>query len=75
VVSSSYEFAGRACKRYLHEGGFVDVSQAGWYVSGVGPTSPDFQRRYMGLCVAPRRCFFAGCHFTGIARVNVVRSE
>jgi hypothetical protein len=73
VVSFFYELPIGHGKRYLHEGGFVDRVAGGWYVSGVGSYKSGLPTTVYGSCGGTAGdVLFAGCHFTGIARVNVV---
>ena len=73
VVSFFYELPVGHGKRYLHEGGFVDRVAGGWYVSGVGSYKSGLPTTVYGSCGGTAGdILFAGCHFTGIARVNVV---
>jgi hypothetical protein len=73
VVSFFYELPVGHGKRYLHEGGFVDRVAGGWYVSGVGSYKSGLPTTVYGSCGGTAGdVLFAGCHFTGIARVNVV---
>jgi Carboxypeptidase regulatory-like domain/TonB dependent receptor len=73
VASFFYELPVGHGKRYLHEGGFVDRVAGGWYVSGVGSYKSGLPTTVYGSCGGTAGdVLFAGCHFTGIARVNVV---
>jgi hypothetical protein len=73
VVSFFYELPIGHGKRYLHEGGFVDRVAGGWYVSGVGSYRSGLPTTVYGNCGGTAGdVLFGGCHFTGIARVNVV---
>jgi hypothetical protein len=73
VVSFFYELPIGHGKRYLHEGGFVDRVVGGWYLSGVGSYKSGLPTTAYGPCGGTAGdVLFGGCHFTGIARVNVV---
>ena len=73
VVSFFYELPIGHGKRYLHEGGFVDRVAGGWYLSGVGSYKSGLPTTVYGPCGGTAGdVLFAGCHFTGIARVNLV---
>jgi len=73
VVSFFYELPVGHGKRYLHEGGFVDRIVGGWYVSGIGSYKSGLPTTVYGSCGGTAGdVLFGGCHFTGIARVNVV---
>jgi hypothetical protein len=73
VVSFFYELPVGHGKRYLHEGGLVDRVAGGWYVSGIGSYKSGLPTTVYGSCGGTAGdVLFAGCHFTGIARVNVV---
>jgi len=80
VASFFYELPVGHGKRYLHEGGFVDRVAGGWYVSGVGSYKSGLPTTVYEPCggtiaTGPTAgaVLFAGCNFTGIARVNVVQ--
>jgi len=73
VASFFYELPVGHGKRYLHEGGFVDRVAGGWYVSAIGFYKSGTPTTVYGSCGGTAGdVLFAGCHFTGIARVNVV---
>ena len=73
VASFFYELPVGHGKRYLHEGGFVDRIAGGWYVSGVGSYKSGLPTTVYGPCGGTAgNVLFAGCNFTGIARVNVI---
>ncbi len=73
VASFFYELPVGHGKRYLHEGGLVDRVAGGWYVSAIGFYKSGTPTTVYGNCGGTAGdVLFAGCHFTGIARVNVV---
>jgi hypothetical protein len=73
VASFFYELPLGHGKRYLNEGGLVDRIAGGWYVSGVVSYKSGLPTTVYGPCGGTAGdVLFGGCHFTGIARVNVV---
>ncbi len=73
VASFFYELPAGHGKRYLNEGGVVDRVAGGWYVSGVASYKSGTPTTVYGGCGGTAGdVLFAGCSFTGIARVNVV---
>ena len=73
VASFFYELPVGHGKRYLNEGGVVDRVAGGWYVAGVGSYKSGTPTTVYAACAGtPGDVLFAGCHFTGIARVNVI---
>jgi hypothetical protein len=57
----------------LNKGGFVDRLAGGWYVSGVVSYKSGLPTTVYSPCGGTAGdVLFGGCHFTGIARVNVV---
>src|SRR3989454_1930691 len=73
VASFFYELPVGRGKRYLSKGGLVDRVAGGWYVSAVGSYKSGTPTTAYGRCDGTAGdVLFAGCHFTGIARVNVV---
>jgi hypothetical protein len=73
VVSFFYELPVGQGKRYLNEGGWVDRLAGGWYVSGVLSYKSGLPTTVYAPCGGTAGdVLFGGCHFTGIARVNVV---
>jgi hypothetical protein len=73
VASFFYELPVGHGKRYLHEGGAVDRIVGGWYVSGVASYKSGLPTTVYGPCGGTAGdVLFGGCHFTGIARVNVL---
>jgi hypothetical protein len=60
-------------RRYLNGGGVTDRVVGGWYVAGVGQYKSGQPTEVYGPCGGTAGdVLFAGCHFTGNARVNVV---
>jgi len=73
VASFFYELPVGHGKRYLNAGGPVDRLVGGWYVSGVASYKSGLPTTVYGPCGGTAGdVLFAGCHFTGIARVNVL---
>ena len=73
VVSFFYELPVGHGKRYLNLGGALERIVGGWYVSAVGSYKSGTPTTAYGRCDGTAGdVLFAGCHFTGIARVNVV---
>jgi len=73
VASFFYELPVGHGKRYLNEGGVVDRVAGGWYVAGVASYKSGTPTTVYGGCGGTAGdVLFAGCSFTGIARVNVV---
>ena len=72
VASFFYELPVGHGKRYMNQGGVVDRVAGGWYVAGVGSYKSGIPTTVYGPCGGTAGdVLFAGCHFTGIARVNV----
>jgi hypothetical protein len=73
VASFFYELPLGHGKKYLNEGGAVDRVAGGWYVSGIGSYKSGTPTEVYGPCGGTAGdVLFAGCHFTGAARVNVI---
>jgi len=73
VASFFYELPAGHGKRYLNQGGVVDRVVGGWYIAGVASYKSGTPTTVYGSCGGTAGdVLFAGCHFTGIARVNVV---
>jgi hypothetical protein len=73
VASFFYELPVGHGKRYLNQGGVVDRVAGGWYIAGVASYKSGTPTTVYGSCGGTAGdVLFAGCHFTGIARVNVV---
>jgi hypothetical protein len=73
VASFFYELPVGHGKRYLSEGGVTDRVLGGWYVAGIGSYHSGLPTEVYGPCNGTAGdILFAGCHFTGAARVSVV---
>jgi Carboxypeptidase regulatory-like domain/TonB dependent receptor len=73
VASFFYELPVGHGKRYLNEGGVMDRAVSGWYVSGIASYKSGTPTEVYGPCGGTAGdILFAGCHFTGAARVNVI---
>src|SRR5919108_855258 len=73
VASFFYELPVGHGKRYLNQGGAADRVVSGWYVSGIASYKSGTPTTVYGPCGGTAGdVLFAGCHFTGLARVNVV---
>jgi len=73
VASFFYELPVGHGKRYLSGGGVTDRVAGGWYVSGIGSYKSGTPTEVYGPCGGTAGdVLFAGCHFTGAARVNVI---
>lgn len=73
VASFFYELPLGHGKKYLHEGGAMDRVASGWYVAAIGSYKSGTPTEVYGPCGGTAGdVLFAGCHFTGAARVNVV---
>jgi len=73
VASFFYELPVGQGKRYLNQGGWVDRVAGGWYVSGVVSYKSGLPTTVYSPCGGTAGdVLFGGCHFTGIARVNLV---
>jgi len=73
VASFFYELPVGRGKRYLSQGGVTDRVLGGWYVSGVLSYHSGLPTEVYSNCGGTAGdILFAGCHFTGLARVNVV---
>ena len=73
VASFFYELPVGHGKRYLSGGGVTDRVVGGWYVSAIGSYKSGTPTEVYGPCGGTAGdVLFAGCHFTGAARVNVV---
>ena len=73
VASFFYELPVGHGKRYLSEGGSMDRVVSGWYVSGIASYKSGTPTEVYGPCGGTAGdILFAGCHFTGAARVNVM---
>lgn len=73
VASFFYELPVGHGKRHLNDAGALDRVVSGWYVSGIASYKSGTPTTVYGPCGGTAGdVLFAGCHFTGIARVNVV---
>ena len=74
VASFFYELPVGRGKRFLNQGGVVDHVLGGWSLSGVASYKSGTPTTVYGPCTdtSAGQVLFAGCHFTGIDRVNVV---
>jgi hypothetical protein len=73
VASFFYELPVGHGKRFLNGGGAADRLVSGWYVSGIASYQSGTPTAVYGPCGGTAGdVLFAGCHFTGIARVNVI---
>lgn len=73
VVSFFYELPVGHGKKYLNKGGASDVLLGGWSVATIlGYHSGNPTEVYAPCGGTAGDVLFAGCHFTGAARVNVV---
>jgi Carboxypeptidase regulatory-like domain/TonB dependent receptor len=73
VASFFYELPAGNGKRYLNNAGALDRLVGGWYLSGIGTYASGTPTEVYSSCGGTAGdVLFAGCHFTGLARVNVV---
>jgi len=73
VASFFYELPVGRGKRFLNSGSGLDRLVGGWYVSGIASYHSGTPMEVYGPCGGTAGdVLFAGCHLTGIARVNVV---
>ena len=73
VASFFYELPVGRGKRFMNEGGLTDRVLGGWYVSTILSYKSGTPTTVYGPCGGTAGdVLFGGCHFTGIARVNVV---
>jgi hypothetical protein len=73
VASFFYELPAGHGKRYLSQGGAIERVVGGWYVSGIVSYKSGTPTTVYGPCGGTAGdVLFAGCHFTGLARVNVL---
>ena len=73
MASFLYELPVGHGKRYLSGGGVTDHVLGGWYVSGIGSYKSGTPTEVYGPCGGTAGdVLFAGCHFTGAARVNLI---
>lgn len=73
IASFFYELPVGRGKRFMNDGGLSDRVLGGWYVSTILSYKSGTPTTVYGPCGGTAGdVLFAGCHFTGIARVNVV---
>ena len=73
VGSFFYELPVGHGKRYWNGNGVADRVAGGWYVAGVAQYKSGTPTEVYGPCGGTAGdVLFAGCHFTGSARVNIV---
>jgi hypothetical protein len=73
VASFFYELPVGHGKRYMNQGGVTERVLGGWYVSGVLSYHSGLPTEVYSNCGGTAAdVLFAGCHFTGLGRVNVV---
>jgi hypothetical protein len=73
VASFFYELPVGRGKRFMNQGGVSDRVLGGWYASTILNYHSGLPTEVYGPCNGTAGdVLFAGCHFTGAARVNVV---
>jgi hypothetical protein len=73
VASFFYELPIGQGKRFVNQGGVTDRVLGGWYVSSILNYHSGLPTEVYGPCGGTAGdVLFAGCHFTGAARVNVI---
>ena len=73
VASFMYELPMGHGKRYWNGNGAAERLVGGWYVAGVAQYKSGIPTEVYGPCGGTAGdVLFAGCHFTGSARVNVI---
>jgi hypothetical protein len=73
IASFFYELPVGRGKRFMNDGGLSDRVLGGWYVSTILSYKSGTPTTVYGPCGGTAGdVLFAGCHLTGIARVNVV---
>jgi hypothetical protein len=73
VASFFYELPVGHGKRFLNGGGVLDRLVGGWSVSGIASYKSGTPTTVYGPCGGTAGdVLFGGCHFTGIARVDVI---
>ncbi|MGC2161015.1 MAG: TonB-dependent receptor, partial [Silvibacterium sp.] len=73
VTSLFYELPVGHGKTYLNKAGPVNTVVGGWFVSGIGTYHSGSPTEVYAPCGGTAGdVLFAGCHFTGVARANVV---
>jgi hypothetical protein len=74
VASFFYELPVGRGKRFVNQGGVSDRVLGGWYASTILNYHSGLPTEVYGPCNGTAGdVLFAGCHFTGAARVNVVQ--
>ena len=73
VASFLYELPLGRGKRFMNQGGVADRVLGGWYASTILSYRSGLPTEVYGPCGGTAGdVLFAGCHFTGAARVNVI---
>ena len=73
VASLFYELPVGPGKQFLNKRGVVGTVAGGWFVSAIGSYHSGNPTEVYGPCGGTAGdVLFAGCHFTGAARVNIV---
>jgi Carboxypeptidase regulatory-like domain len=73
VASFFYELPLGRGKRFMNQGGFTDRVLGGWYASTILSYKSGLPTEVYAPCNGTAGdVLFAGCHFTGAARVNVI---
>ena len=73
VASFFYELPVGQGKRYMNQGGVSDRVLGGWYASTILSYNSGTPTEVYAHCNGTAGdVLFAGCHFTGAARVNVI---
>jgi hypothetical protein len=73
VASFFYELPVGRGKRWANQGGVTDRVLGGWYVASILTYTSGQPTEVYGPCNGTAGdVLFAGCHFTGAARVNVI---
>jgi hypothetical protein len=73
VASFFYELPAGRGKRVLNSGGWASQIVGGWFVSGILSYQSGLPTAVYSSCAGTAGdVLFAGCHFTGSSRVNVI---
>ena len=73
VASLFYELPVGRGKTFLNKGGLTETAVGGWFVSAIGSYHSGNPTEVYAPCGGTAGdVLFAGCHFTGAARVNVL---
>jgi hypothetical protein len=73
VVSLFYELPTGRGKAFLNKGGALSAAAGGWSIAGIASYHTGNPTEVYGPCGGTAGdLLFAGCHFTGAARVNVI---